>query len=451
MTPLDALWANQRRRVGRSYGFAVLGLGGLAMASLLLGASAVGAHDVWAIASQILHEGRLPQSREGLVLFTIRLHVRSLPCWWAGLAVAGAMLQGLFRNPLADPGLIGVSSGAALAAGLTIVLGDAWLAPHFGRTPLALLPVGAFFGGLATTLLLYAIATRRGQTSIATLLLAGVAIGALAGAMSGFLAYLSDDRQLRDLAFWTLGSLSGASWAKLAAAGPLLFLAVVAAPLLARGLDALNLGDAEAFHLGQPVQRIKILAILFSALAVGASVAVAGMIGFVGIVVPHALRLLVGASHRTLLPLSALGGAALLLAADLVARLAVMPAELPIGIVTAAVGAHFSLASFGKAEEPYAMTAWMIAESAGFRTGQRWLLREANLALAAGQFRIVVIGPNGAGKSTLLRLLSGEWAPAEGHVMTLGQPIGAVPAWQLAARRVVHGPGYQHWLSIRRT
>lgn len=344
MTPLDALWSNQRRRAGRSYGFAVLGLGGLATASLLLGASAVGAHDVWAVASQILHEGRLPQSREGLVLFTIRLPRTLLAMLvGAGLAVAGAMIQGLFRNPLADPGLIGVSSGAALAAGLTIVLGDAWLAPHFGRTPLALLPLGAFFGGLATTLLLYAIATRRGQTSIATLLLAGVAIGALAGAMSGFLAYLSDDRQLRDLAFWTLGSLSGASWGKLAAAGPLLSLAVVAAPLLARGLDALNLGDAEAFHLGQPVQRIKILAILFSALAVGASVAVAGMIGFVGIVVPHALRLLVGASHRTLLPLSALGGAALLLAADLVARLAVMPAELPIGIVTAAVGAPFFL------------------------------------------------------------------------------------------------------------
>lgn len=343
-TDFDTLWAQQRRRVVRGYAFGALGLGGLALASLALGASAVGAHEVWAMVLQVLNDGRLPQSREGLILVTIRLPRTLLAMLvGAGLAVAGAMLQGLFRNPLADPGLIGVSSGAALAAGLTIVLGEVWLAPHFGSRPLVVLPFGAFCGGLFTTLLLYMIATRRGRTSIATLLLAGVAIGALAGALSGFLAYLSDDRQLRDLTFWTLGSFSGASWAKLASAGPLLFLVVFAAPLLARGLDALTLGDAEAYHLGQPVQRIKSLAILLSALAVGASVAVAGMIGFVGIVVPHALRLLVGSSHRALLPLSALGGAALLLAADLVARLAVMPAELPIGIVTAAVGAPFFL------------------------------------------------------------------------------------------------------------
>lgn len=340
----DTIWAIQRHRLLRGYAVTTLGLGGLALASLGLGASSVGAHEIWAMVLQILREGHLPQSRESLILFTIRLPRTLLAMLvGAGLAVAGAMLQGLFRNPLADPGLIGVSSGAALAAGLTIVLGEAWLAPHFGGTPVAVLPLGAFCGGLSTTLLLYMIATRRGQTSVSTLLLAGVAIGALAGAFSGFLAYLSDDRQLRDLAFWTLGSLSGASWPKLASAGPLLCLVLFAAPFLARGLDALTLGDAEAFHLGQPVQRMKMLAILLSALAVGASVAVAGMIGFVGIVVPHVLRLLVGSSHRALLPLSALGGAALLLAADLVARLAVMPAELPIGIVTAAVGAPFFL------------------------------------------------------------------------------------------------------------
>ena len=261
----------------------------------------------------------------------------------AGLAVSGALMQGLFRNPLADPGLVGVSSGAGLAAAATIVLGDRLLAGTAMKLPFALLPFGAFCGGLISTLALYLIATRQGRTSVATMLLAGVALGALSGALTGLLAYLSGDRQLRDLTFWSLGSLGGASWTKLSAVAPIVLPLLLAMPLLARGLNGLMLGEAEAWHLGLPVQRIKALAILLVALAVGASVASAGVIGFVGIVVPHLIRLVIGPDHRLLLPLAALGGATLLVGADIAARLDVAPAELPLGIVTAAIGAPFFL------------------------------------------------------------------------------------------------------------
>ena len=175
------------------------------------------------------------------------------------------------------------------------------------------------------------------------MLLAGVAFGALAGAVMGLFSYLSDDRQLRDLSFWSLGSLSGATWTKVMAVTPFILPTLLAMPFLARGLNALSLGEAEAFHLGVPVQRVKAVAILLVAVAVGASVAAAGMIGFVGIVVPHVLRLIAGADHKMLLPASSLLGAALLVAADTVARTIAAPAELPIGILTAAIGAPFFL------------------------------------------------------------------------------------------------------------
>ena len=261
----------------------------------------------------------------------------------AALACSGALMQGLFRNPLADPGLVGVSAGAALAAAATIVVGDALLAPLIGPLPFTALPIGAFVGGLITTFGLYLVATRQGRTSIAVMLLAGVAFGALSGAIMGFLAYLSDDRQLRDLSFWSLGSLSGATWTKVAAATPLILPVLLITPFLARGLNALALGEAEAFHLGIPVQRVKAVAILLVAVAVGAAVACAGMIGFVGIVIPHVLRLTAGPDHRMLLPASTLLGATLLVAADTVARTIAAPAELPIGILTAAFGAPFFL------------------------------------------------------------------------------------------------------------
>ncbi len=316
----------------------------VSLLALGFGAMVVPPGRVAALLVDAVMTGVDPMSTDALVILQIRLPRLLLGLLvGAALAVSGAIMQGLFRNPLADPGLVGVSSGAALAAAVTIVLGDTLLAPVFGKLPFAVLPVGAFGGGLVTTLALYLIATREGRTSIATMLLAGIALGALTGAFMGFLSFASDDRQLRDLTFWSLGSLGGATWTKVQAVAPLVLPVLLATPFLARGLNALTLGEAEAFHLGVPVQRVKAAAILLVAVAVGASVAAAGVIGFVGIVVPHVLRMAVGANHRLLLPASALLGAALLVAADIVARTVVAPAELPIGTLTAAIGAPFFL------------------------------------------------------------------------------------------------------------
>lgn len=261
----------------------------------------------------------------------------------ASLAVSGAIMQGLFRNPLADPALVGVSSGASLGAVLIIVLGSSLFGPMFAIFGFYALPVAAFLGGLATTLLLYRIATRSGQTSVATMLLAGIALSALANAVTGVLIFVADDKQLRDLTFWGLGSLAGANWTKILSAGPIIAVSLAVVPFLARGLNALTLGEAAAFHMGIPVQRLKNIAIVSVAASTGASVAVSGGIGFVGIVVPHVLRLVIGPDHRYLLPASALLGGTLLIFADMIARTIVPPAELPIGIITAFAGAPFFL------------------------------------------------------------------------------------------------------------
>ena len=261
----------------------------------------------------------------------------------ASLAVSGAIMQGLFRNPLADPALVGISSGASLGAVLTIVLGSSLFGALFAVFGFYALPVAAFLGCLMTTLLLYRIATRSGQTSVATMLLAGIALAALANAVTGVLIFVADDKQLRDLTFWGLGSLAGANWTKILSAAPIILVSLVVVPFLARGLNALTLGEAAAFHMGIPVQRLKNIAIVSVAALTGASVAVSGGIGFVGIVVPHVLRLIIGPDHRYLLPASALLGGTLLIFADMVARTIVPPAELPIGIITAFVGAPFFL------------------------------------------------------------------------------------------------------------
>lgn len=278
--------------------------------------------------------------RDQVILWNIRLPRLAMGLLiGAALAVSGALMQGLFRNPLADPGIVGVGAGAGLGAVLAIVLGGmlpAGIAVHFGGH---LVPVAAFLGGWGATLLLYRLATRGGHTSVANMLLAGIALGALAGAFTGILVYLADDKQLRDLTFWSMGSLAGAGWGKLATALPLILPVLLLSPLMARGLNALALGEAQAAHLGIEVERLKQLIILGVAAATGAAVAVAGGIGFIGIVVPHLLRIATGPNHRYLLPNAALLGASLLVGADMIARTIVAPAELPIGIVTAALGA----------------------------------------------------------------------------------------------------------------
>lgn len=278
-----------------------------------------------------------------LILAQIRLPRTLLGCAaGAVLALCGVAMQGLFRNPLADPGLVGVSSGAALGAAVAIV-GSTFVP----ALPLVLEPyvlsVFAFVGGLGVTLLVYRLGRRDGQTHVATMLLAGIALTALAGAVVGLFTYLADDRTLRSLTFWNLGSLNGASYARL---WPLLLITAAVAlwlPQRAKALNALLLGESEARHLGFDIERIKRELVVCTALGVGAAVAAAGLIGFIGLVVPHLMRLVVGPDHRLLLPASALAGASLLLLADIAARLVIAPAELPIGIVTALLGAPFFL------------------------------------------------------------------------------------------------------------
>ncbi|HWU65239.1 MAG TPA: iron ABC transporter permease [Ensifer sp.] len=261
----------------------------------------------------------------------------------AALAVSGAVMQGIFRNPLADPGLAGVSAGAGLGAALMIVLGGRLSLPIAGSFGYAALPVAAFCGGLLTTLILYGLSTRFGRTSIATMLLAGIALAALSGAAIGLLTYLADDKQLRDLTFWSMGSLGGATWPKIAVLAIINLLSFALLPFMARGLNALALGEAAAWHMGVSVESLKRVAIVLVAAMTGVSVATSGGIGFVGIVVPHVLRLAIGPDHRFLLPAAALLGGALLVLADSVARTVVAPAELPIGIITALAGAPFFL------------------------------------------------------------------------------------------------------------
>ena len=261
----------------------------------------------------------------------------------ASLAVSGAVMQGLFRNPLADPGIVGVSAGAGLGAVTVIVLGGTFLSPFMDALGTYALPLAAFAGALAVTMLLYRVATRQGRTSVATMLLAGIALNAFAGALTGILVFLADDAQLRELTFWNLGSLAGATWEKIRVAGPIILLAIAAAPFLARSLNALAFGEPAAGHMGIFVQTTKNIAVVAVAGATGASVAVSGGIGFVGIIVPHLLRLFIGPDHRYLLPCSALLGASFLILADCVSRTIVPPSELPIGIVTATIGAPFFL------------------------------------------------------------------------------------------------------------
>jgi iron complex transport system permease protein len=339
---LRELGDGRRRRAALIFLMLAAVLAGLTIFSIGHGPLAIAPGRVVEILVAAVKRESLSASRDALVVLDIRLPRTLLAIMIGGcLAVSGALMQSLFRNPLADPGIVGVSAGAALAAAATIVLGDRLLGGE--SLPFASLPLTSFGGGLVTTLTLYLIARRDKGTSVATLLLAGVALGALAGAMTGLLIYTADDRQLRDLTFWTLGSLDGATWSKAAALTPPFVLLVIAMPFLGRGLNALAIGEAEAFYLGISVERLKVAIILLVALATGASVAAAGIVGFVGIVVPQLLRLVQGPDHHLLLPSCVLLGAILLLGADTCARNLVAPAELPIGILTAAIGAPFFL------------------------------------------------------------------------------------------------------------
>lgn len=261
----------------------------------------------------------------------------------AALALTGAATQGLFRNPLAEPTLIGVTSGAMLFAVLMLVLSARLLAGFPLWMQQISVSLAAFAGALLTTGIVYRLAAGRGRLNVTTMLLAGIAIAALAGAFTGLMVYQSTESQLRDITFWSLGSLGGANWTQVAIAAPLI---VVGGYFLRRDALALNaflLGEREAAQLGFRVDRVKRRVIVWVALLVGVCISLTGLIGFVGLVIPHLLRLWRGTDYRQLLLFSGLLGASFLLGADTLARTIVAPAELPIGILTALVGAPFFL------------------------------------------------------------------------------------------------------------
>jgi iron complex transport system permease protein len=329
------------RHPARQKNLQFLGLGGLAVLLLIAALLSVSLGAVTMPVGNILDAlARQGNARDELILWSIRLPRTALAILiGAALAVSGTIMQGLFRNPLADPGLTGVSAGAALAAVCTFVLGQ----NAFGTAATTWLPVAAFLGGLVTALLLYAVSTREGQTSVTTMLLAGIALTALSGAATGLLIFLASEQQLREFTFWTLGSLAGATWYKALLLAVCLVVSIPIWPWLARGLDKLALGEVEAAFAGLSVEKIKIAAIVLTALLTGLSVSASGIIGFVGLVVPHIIRLVAGPTHGFLLPASALLGGALMALADTLSRLVAAPAELPIGIVTACLGSPLFL------------------------------------------------------------------------------------------------------------
>jgi len=277
---------------------------------------------------------------EATVLSQIRLPRIVLACLvGSALGISGAAMQGVFRNPLADPGLIGIAGGASLAVATMIVI----VGPLPGLLALYGLGAAAFAGGLITSLFILQLSRLSGDFSVTHMLLAGIAFNALTMAGTGFLMFLSDDQEMRALTFWTMGSLSGALWPAVA------FLATIVIPVLfillrqATSLNVFMLGEENASYIGVDTHRLKRTVILCSALSVGAAVAVSGLIGFIGLVVPHLIRLTISSDHRFLFPLSALLGAGLLLFADTIARTIVLPTEMPVGILTSLIGGPFFL------------------------------------------------------------------------------------------------------------
>lgn len=285
--------------------------------------------------------GQYYDERLEVVLLSIRLpRVCLAALVGASLAIAGASMQGLFRNPLADPALIGISSGASLFAVMYIVAGLRWFpALSRGGAGIYTLSLVTFAGSFLSSVTVYRLSQVSGRTVIAMMLLSGIAINALTSAIYGLFTYSANDVQLRSIIFWSLGSLGGASWSNVTGILPFTLIPVLFLPRMAKPLNALSLGENNAAHLGVNTEKVKTLIVIATALCVGASVAVAGVIAFVGLIVPHVMRLLAGPDHHSLLPLSALAGAVLLINADIVSRTVFAPAEIPIGIITSMIGA----------------------------------------------------------------------------------------------------------------
>ncbi|WP_203732174.1 FecCD family ABC transporter permease [Paractinoplanes durhamensis] len=280
-----------------------------------------------------LHVGPLPSAVQGEnALWLVRFpRVVLAVVVGASLGCAGALMQGVFGNPLAEPGVVGVSSGAAVGAAAAIVSGVTFL----GAWTTA---AAAFAGGIVTTFVVYAMSRAAGRTEVVTLVLTGVAVNATAGALLGLLMFRTDDDGVRAIAFWQLGSLAQATWAAVAVAGPCAIAGLLVAVALSRKLDLLALGERPAQHLGVDTERLRITAIVATALLTASAVAFTGIISFVGLIVPHLIRMVAGPGHRVLVPASALGGAVVVVTGDLIARTAIEYQELPLGVLTAVVG-----------------------------------------------------------------------------------------------------------------
>jgi iron complex transport system permease protein len=298
----------------------------------------------WKILGSLAHSLGLDvqstlSARDETILWSIRLpRIALAGLAGAALATGGVVMQAVVRNPLADPAILGISNGAAVGAVAFLVLGEP-LTHAMPTLSAWLLPICSFLAALAATIATLRLARIDGELSTTALLLGGVGLAALCGAATGVLVFLADDAQLRSITFWNLGSTGGASWPVVSAVAVPVAIALIILPSCAPAFDRLLLGEVEAHHLGVNVRRTVGVAAACAALAVGASVASCGVIGFVGLVVPHVLRGWLGPSHRRLLFASMLGGALLLIAADAVARTAVAPTELPVGVLTALVGA----------------------------------------------------------------------------------------------------------------
>jgi len=332
----------RRSRTTTTVLFAVLALGLVLVAVIAAGAGQLSI-PAGEVVGSVLHRLGLggaevsSHTNGESALWTIRFpRVAMAILVGAALATAGALMQGVFGNPLAEPGVAGVSSGAALAACAVIAFGWNFL----GSWTTA---VFAFLGGLLATLLVYLLSRSNGRTEVVTLILTGVAVNAVGGAGIAFLTFLSDTQAREQIVFWQLGSLNGTRWPYVAIVAPLMAVGIAVAMTFTRRLDLLALGERPARHLGVDVERLRVATIVVVALLTAAAVSFAGIISFVGLVVPHVIRMAVGPGHRVLVPASALGGAILLLGADLVARTAVDYADLPIGMLTALVGGPFFL------------------------------------------------------------------------------------------------------------
>ena len=321
---------------------AALLLGSLTLALLTTAVLAAGTGQLHVPPSEVLGSllhragldlGPMPSHPQGEnALWVVRFPRVSLAVLvGAALGCAGAALQGVFGNPLAEPGVIGVSAGAAVGASGAIVLGAA----AYGGWVIA---AAAFVGGLGTTLLVYALSRADGRTEVVTLVLTGVALNAFAGGLLAFFTYVADEASRDQIVFWQLGSLNGATWTAVGTVLPLTVIGILVLRALAGRLDLLALGERPARHLGVDVERLRRIVIVVVALLVASGVAFTGIIAFIGLIVPHLVRMIAGPGHRLLIPASALAGALILLLADLFARTAVENADLPLGMLTSLVG-----------------------------------------------------------------------------------------------------------------